>query len=135
RFIAFLIEHYAGAFPTWLAPEQVVIIPIADRHTEYARKVHAQLFNAEVPTALGGIRVEVDEAREKMQKKIRNAQRRKVPYMLICGDNEMENELLSVRYRSGVEKRDVPVVALIERIRTEVKSRRDVGEVQMELQT
>lgn len=126
RFVAFLIEHYAGAFPTWLAPVQTVIIPIADRHLEYAHRVHAELFNADVPTALGGIRVEIDDARESMQKKIRNAQKRKIPYMLIVGDNEVEKEVLSVRFRSGHEKRDVPIREFIERVRTEVKTRRDL---------
>ena len=128
RFVAFLIEHYAGAFPTWLAPVQAIIIPISDRHLDYAHQVYKQIFEADVPTALGGARVELDDARESMQKKIRNAQRRKIPYMLIVGDSEVESDTLSVRYRSGVEKREVPVAALIDRIRTEVKSRRDLGE-------
>lgn len=126
RFVAFLIEHYAGAFPTWLAPVQAIVIPIADRHKEYARKVYERLSGADVPTAIGGIRVEVDDARESMQKKIRNAQQRKIPYMLIVGDREALEDAVSVRLRSGIDLRSMCTDDLISRIRTEVKNRRDV---------
>ena len=81
RFIALLIEHYAGAFPLWLAPVQVVVLPIADRHLEYARSVRDRL-------AAAGLRVEVDERQEKIGYKIREAQLQKVPYMLVVGDRE-----------------------------------------------
>jgi threonyl-tRNA synthetase len=126
RFVAFLIEHYAGAFPVWLAPVQAVIIPIADRHLDYAHQVYDRLFNADVPTALGGIRVQLDDARESMQKKIRNAQLKKIPYMLVVGDKEAEEGAVSVRLRSGVDLKAMPVEAVIDRIRTEVKNRKDV---------
>jgi threonyl-tRNA synthetase len=126
RFVAFLIEHYAGAFPTWLAPVQAVVITIADRHNAYGRQVYDRLFNAEVPTALGGIRVELDDARESMQKKIRNAQLKKIPYMLIAGDREMQEGTVAVRLRSGADLKSVPVEAVIDRIRTEVKTRMDI---------
>jgi threonyl-tRNA synthetase len=126
RFMAFLIEHYAGAFPTWLAPVQAVVITIADRHNAYGRQVYDRLFNAEVPTALGGIRVELDDARESMQKKIRNAQLKKIPYMLIAGDREMQEGTVAVRLRSGADLKSVPVEAVIDRIRTEVKTRMDI---------
>ncbi len=125
RFTAFLLEHYAGAFPVWLSPVQAVIIPIADRHNEYAHQVYERLFNAEVPTATGGIRVELDEARESMQKKIRNAQLHKIPYMLIVGDKEAENGEVSVRLRNGADLKAMPVEALIARLRGEVTSRKD----------
>jgi threonyl-tRNA synthetase len=125
RFVAFLIEHYAGAFPTWLAPVQAVIIPIADRHNEYARKVYGQIFDTPVSNALGGIRVSVDDSRESMQKKIRNAQLKKVPYMLVAGDREAEEGQVSVRLRSGVDLKSMPVAAVIERIKTEIERRRD----------
>lgn len=126
RFVAFLIEHYAGVFPTWLAPVQAVIIPIADRHSEYVKQVYKMFFNADVPTATGGIRVEIDDARESMQKKIRNAQRRKIPYMLIVGDHEVEDGTVSVRLRSGVDLRALKIDAVIARIKDEIVNRRDV---------
>jgi threonyl-tRNA synthetase len=94
RFFGVLIEHYAGAFPVWLAPVQAVVIPIADRHVPYARQVEANLRRA-------GFRVEVDDRQERMNAKIRNAQLQKVPYMLIVGDREMESGLVAVRLRTG----------------------------------
>jgi len=94
RFMAVLIEHYAGAFPVWLAPVQAVVIPIADRHLEYAQKVAAQ-FRA------SGLRVEVDERGERMNAKIRDAQNQKIPYMLVVGDKEMENTQVALRLRGG----------------------------------
>jgi threonyl-tRNA synthetase len=92
RFMAVLIEHYAGAFPLWLAPDQAVIVPIADRHVEYAQSVAGQLRQA-------GFRVEVDVRREKMQAKIRDAQAQQVPYMLIVGDRDQQAGTVSVRDR------------------------------------
>jgi len=94
RTMAFLIEHYAGAFPVWLSPVQVVIIPISDRHVEYARKLETQLKAANV-------RVEVDDASERMNQKIRQAQLQKVPYMLVIGDKEAEAGTVNVRLRTG----------------------------------
>ncbi|MBC7081992.1 MAG: threonine--tRNA ligase [Firmicutes bacterium] len=93
RFVAGLVEHYAGAFPVWLAPVQVRVIPIADRHIEYARKVASELMEAKV-------RVEVDDRSEKMGYKIREAQLEKVPYMVVAGDREAEQGTVSVRTRS-----------------------------------
>src|SRR5438270_917510 len=92
RFMAVLIEHYAGAFPLWLAPVQAVVVPIADRHLEYAESVAAQLRGA-------GFRVEVDARREKMQAKIRDAQAQQVPYMLVVGDRDQQAGTISVRER------------------------------------
>ncbi len=94
RTMAFLIEHYAGAFPVWLAPVQVMIIPVADRHLDYARKIEAELKK-------DGVRAEVDDRSERMNQKIRQAQLDKVPCMLIVGDREVENGTVSVRLRSG----------------------------------
>lgn len=102
RFVAFLIEHYGGLFPTWLAPVQVRIIPISDRHIDYAKEIYKHIFEADIETGTGGIRVELDSSAERMQKKIRNAQNDKVPYMLIVGDKEME----SARSEPGSEKID-----------------------------
>lgn len=94
RFLASLIEHYGGAFPAWLAPVQVVIIPVADRHLEYARKLEAGLRQERV-------RVAVDARSERMNLKIRQAQLDKVPYMVVIGDKEVQSAEVSVRLRSG----------------------------------
>ena len=92
RFIALLIEHYAGAFPLWFAPVQAVVVPIADRHVEYARQVAGRLQAA-------GLRIEVDERQEKIGYKIREAQLQKIPYMLVTGDREVAERTVSVRSR------------------------------------
>jgi threonyl-tRNA synthetase len=94
RFFGVLIEHYGGAFPAWLAPVQAVLIPIAERHNDYAHQVAARLKAA-------GLRIEVDDSSDRMQAKIRNAQLQKVPYMPIIGDREMENDAVAVRLRNG----------------------------------
>lgn len=94
RFIAVLIEHFAGAFPLWLSPVQMVVLPIADRHADYAKDVAARLGKA-------GFRVETDLRQEKIGYKIREAQLQKIPYMLVCGDREMAEGGVSVRSRSG----------------------------------
>jgi len=94
RFIAILIEHYAGAFPVWLAPVQMVVLPIADRHLAYANTVRERL-------AAAGLRVELDDRQEKIGYKIREAQLQKVPYMLVVGDREAAEGTVSVRSRSG----------------------------------
>ncbi|WP_375282540.1 threonine--tRNA ligase [Marinicauda pacifica] len=125
RFVGFLIEHYAGKFPTWLAPVQAMVIPIADRHEDYALKVRDQLFSAPVDTVNGGIRVEADLAAERMQKKIRNAQTRQIPYMLVVGDAEAEAGTVALRHRDHGDLGSIPVEALIERIATEVRTRAD----------
>src|SRR5205814_4054398 len=90
RFIAILIEHYAGAFPAWLAPVQAMVIPIADRHTPYCNRLRVQLNAA-------GLRVEIDSSLERMNAKIRNAQLQKIPYMLIAGDRVHEQSAVAVR--------------------------------------
>ncbi len=128
RFIGFLLEHYAGNFPTWLAPVQVMVIPIADRHIEYANTVRDQLVNSGVQTATFGPRVEVDVSAERMQKKIRNAQTQKIPYMLVVGDREAENGCAAVRLRNGRDLGALPTDAVIQRLRTEISSRKDLVE-------
>jgi threonyl-tRNA synthetase len=125
RFVAFLLEHYAGAFPTWLAPVQAMVIPISDRHEEYALEVKAKIFGADVPTATGGARVEVDLSSERMQKKIRNAQVRKIPYMLVVGDAERDAGEVAVRHRSGTDLGKMTVETFLERVRQEVRDRKD----------
>ena len=112
RFIGILIEHFNGAFPAWLAPVQAVIIPIADRHIEYARQVAAQLKDA-------GMRVEVDASSDRMSAKIRNAQVQKVPYMLVIGDREMQAGAVAVRLRTEEDLGAKPVgefIALAKRV-------------------
>jgi threonyl-tRNA synthetase len=109
RFFGILVEHYAGAFPPWLAPVQVVGIPIADAHAGYLDEVAARLREQR-------IRVEVDASDDRMQKKIRNAQRQKVPFMLLAGDDDVAAGAVSFRYRNGEQRNGVPVddaVALI----------------------
>lgn len=126
RFTAFLIEHYAGKFPTWIAPVQAIVIPIADRHEDYAEEVRKRLFNAEVDTVHGGVRVEADMAAERMQKKIRNAQTRQIPYMLVVGDAEAEAGHVAVRHRDLGDLGSMPVDQLIDRIAAEQRARADL---------
>jgi len=117
RFIALLIEHYAGAFPLWLAPVQVSILPIADRHLEYAREVRQKLAD-------GGLRVEVDERQEKIGYKIRGAQLHKIPYMLVIGDREAAEGAVSVRHRADGDLGAQTVAEFVRMARTEVRARR-----------
>ena len=107
RFFGVLIEHYAGAFPVWLSPKQVTLIPIADRHNEYAHEVAARLKKA-------GLRLSVDDGSDRMNAKIRNAQKLKVPYMLVIGDREMEECQVALRRRSGESLPAMSVDAFIE---------------------
>ena len=118
RFMGVLIEHYAGAFPTWLAPVQVMVIPIADRHHEYAGQLRSRLAEA-------GIRSEADMRNERMNAKIRDAQLQKVPYMLVVGDREAEANAASVRLRSGDDLGAMPIEEVETRILAEVGGRRD----------
>ena len=116
RFIALLIEHYAGAFPLWLAPVQAIIVPIADRHADYADTVATRLREA-------GLRVEVDTRQEKMGYKIREAQLRKIPYMLVTGDREAADESVAVRHRSDGDQGARPVDDFIASALAEVQRR------------
>ncbi len=116
RFLGVLVEHYAGAFPPWLAPVQVVAIPIAERHNDYLHEVAARLREK-------GIRVEVDESDDRMQKKIRNAQLQKVPFMLIAGDRDVEDGAVSFRYRNGDQDNGVSVDDAIARVVDAVERR------------
>jgi len=116
RFSGVLIEHYAGAFPLWLSPEQIRVIPIATRHEEYAAKVVARLREE-------GLRTQADEGRETLNKKVREAQLQKVPYVLVVGDKEAEAGSVAVRDRGGNEKRGVPLEAFVARAVDESKSR------------
>ncbi|HEX5188955.1 MAG TPA: threonine--tRNA ligase [Streptosporangiaceae bacterium] len=116
RFFGILVEHFAGAFPPWLAPVQVVGIPIADSHVPYLEGLAARLRER-------GIRVEVDAGADRMQKKIRTAQQQKVPYMLLAGDDDIAAGAVSFRYRSGEQRNRVPVDEAIEEIVRAVEQR------------
>ncbi len=116
RFFGTLIEQYAGAFPTWLAPVQVKIVPISDAHKEYAKKVYDLLFGH-------GVRVELDDRNEKMNAKIRNAEKEKIPYILIIGDREVANGTVSVRKRKKGNLGAVKSEEFLERILSEIKAK------------
>ncbi len=116
RFMAVLVEHYAGAFPLWLAPVQAVIVPIADRHLEYAESVAGTLRAA-------GFRVEVDSRREKMQAKIRDAQAQQVPYMLVVGDRDQQAGTVSVRERRQGDLGAQPLADFLEQMEAQRAAR------------
>jgi len=109
RFFGVLLEHYAGAFPPWLAPVQVVCIPIADTHIDYLTKVTQKLISK-------GVRVEIDASDDRMQKKIRTAQTQKVPFMLIAGDQDVTANAVSFRFRDGTQENSVSVDDAVKRI-------------------
>jgi threonyl-tRNA synthetase len=116
RFIALLLEHYAGALPLWLAPVQAVVLPISDRHLPYAASVREQLATA-------GLRVELDERQEKIGYKIREAQLQKVPYMLVVGDRESAERTVSVRTRTGGDKGPSSIGDFISAAKDEIAKR------------
>ena len=109
RFFGILVEHYGGAFPVWLSPVQVMVVPVAEAFNEYAYAVKKRMFDS-------GIRVEIDAGDQRMNAKIRNAQKRKIPYMLVVGDREMSSETVSIRFRSGEQENDVSIDGCIDRI-------------------
>lgn len=116
RFIGILTEHFAGAFPTWLAPVQVKLLPIADRHCDYLKAVENKLEER-------GIRCEIDDRSEKIGFKIRSAQMEKIPYMLVAGDKDIENGTVSVRSRKGGEQGAMSVEEFAEMIEKEIKTK------------
>ena len=116
RFFGILIEHYAGAFPLWLAPVQAVIMPIADRHHDYAREIYQQLRRQM-------IRVELDNRNEKIGFKIREAEVQKVPYMLIIGDKEIEKQQIAVRHKGEGDLGAMEIANFVSRISEEIKSK------------
>src|SRR5438874_8999868 len=116
RFMAMVIEHFAGAFPVWLAPVQAMIIPIADRHIEYANEVAQALKDASV-------RVEVDARSERMNAKVRDAQLQKIPYMLVVGDKEAAENAVAVRLRTNENLGATPLDSFVERITDIIKTK------------
>ncbi|TDD38878.1 threonine--tRNA ligase [Actinomadura sp. KC06] len=116
RFFGVLLEHYAGAMPPWLAPVQAVGIPIGEAHVPHLEKAAAALRER-------GIRVEVDASSDRMQKKIRNAQKQKIPYMLLAGDDDVAKDAVSFRYRNGEQKNGVPIAEAADEIAKAVEAR------------
>ncbi len=117
RFMGCLIEHYAGAFPLWFSPVQVIVLPIADRHNEGAKEILIKLKEAV-------LRAEIDLRSESVNKKIRDAQIKKIPYMLIIGDKELESSTLAVRDRSGKDRRDVTLVEFLKELKDEIEKKK-----------
>jgi threonyl-tRNA synthetase len=116
RMIGFLIEHYAGAFPVWLAPEQVRVIPITDGQNEYAAQIASQLKQA-------GVRVSADLSTDRMNGKIRQAQLMKVPYMVVIGANEAEAGVVSLRMRDGAQLNNIPMAEFMARVTDRISKR------------
>src|SRR5206468_2354441 len=116
RMIGFLLEHYAGNFPVWLAPEQVRVIPISDHHNEYATRLTSQMQDL-------GIRAEADLQSERMNAKIRQAQLMKVPYMLVVGDREMAEETVSLRKRDGTQQNALPAGEFMAMVQERIATR------------
>jgi threonyl-tRNA synthetase len=116
RFFAFLIEHHGGDFPLWLAPEQVYIIPISEKHTEYANEVFEQLKEAK-------IRVKVDDRSKSMQSRIRDAEKMKIPYIVIVGDKEIETETVSIRARNNREEGLMKTQEFIDNLKEEIRNK------------
>jgi threonyl-tRNA synthetase len=119
RFFGVLTEHYSGAFPPWLAPVQAIAIPVADVYNDYLFDVVAQLKKA-------GIRADIDVSDDRMQKKVRNAQLQKIPFMLIAGEEDMQANALSIRYRNGDQKNGLPISEVIAEISKVVAERSQV---------
>jgi threonyl-tRNA synthetase len=119
RFFGVLTEHYAGAFPPWLAPVQVRAIPVADTFTPYLSEVVRQFKNA-------GIRADIDTSDDRMQKKVRNAQVEKIPFMMIAGDEDQKLKAVSFRYRNGEQKNQIPIGDAITEVLTAISDRRQI---------
>ena len=117
RFFALLVEHYAGAFPAWLAPVQVQVLPVADAHAEYAYEAAADLRGR-------GYRVEVVDADDTLGKRIRRAKGEKIPYVLVVGDDDVAARTVGVNPRGGEVERDVPLVSFADRLAADVASRK-----------
>ena len=113
RFMAIMIEHFAGNFPLWLCPTQIAVIPVADVHNEYATEVHAKLREA-------GFRVDIDTSNESMGKKIRNAKKMKLPYFIVIGDKEVESKTVTLESRDTGESSSLSVDELLVKLSAEV---------------
>jgi threonyl-tRNA synthetase len=116
RFLSVIIEHFAGTFPLWLSPVQIAVLPVADRHNDFAYALKKELQE-------GGLRVEVDDSAESVGKKIRNAEKGKYPVMLVVGDKEMEGGPLTVRYRGQADQEAIEKKLFMEKVLEQVKNR------------
>jgi threonyl-tRNA synthetase len=116
RFVGIITEHYAGAFPTWLAPVQARVLPVSEKFIDYARRVHGQLREARV-------RAELDDRNEKLGYKIRDAQVRKIPYMLVVGGREAEQGTVSLRPRTGEDRGAVALDRVVTELTAEIAAR------------
>jgi threonyl-tRNA synthetase len=119
RFFAILLEHYAGAFPVWLSPVQVVGIPVADEYSDYLGGILDRL-------RVAGVRVDLDDSDDRMQKKIRNAAQAKVPFQLIAGEQDRSAGTVSFRFRNGEQDNGIPVDEAIKRITTAIATKAQV---------
>ena len=119
RFFGVLTEHYAGAFPPWLAPVQVMAIPVADAFAQYLQQIVQKMVSL-------GIRAEIDLSDDRMQKKVRNAQVEKIPFMMIAGEEDQKNNAVSFRYRDGAQKNGISVDDAIAEILDSIKTRKQV---------
>ena len=123
RFMGLMLEHLAGKLPVWLSPVHAVVIPISDSCKEYADSIVSQLQDVEIRTATAGLRIKKDYSSESMQKKIRNAQLKQVPYMIIIGEKEVESKTISVRYRDGKQEFGVKIEDFIQKLKNKIKNR------------
>ena len=119
RFFGVLTEHYAGAFPPWLAPVQVMAIPVADAFAPYLQEIVQRMRTM-------GIRAEIDLSDDRMQKKVRNAQVEKIPFMMIAGEEDQKNNAVSFRYRDGAQKNGISIDDAISEIMDSIKERKQV---------
>ena len=117
RITMVMIEHFAGAFPVWLSPDQVMVIPVTDKHNDYAVKIRDFLIDSD-------IRAQADLGSERMNYKIREAQESQIPYMLIVGDKEIETDTVNVRFRRAKEQEAMSVKEFLEKIREEVREKK-----------
>lgn len=123
RFMGLMLEHLAGKLPVWLSPVHAVIIPISDKCKNYADDVVSRLQNVDIRTATAGLRIKKDYSSDSMQKKIRNAQLKQIPYMIIIGDNEMKSQTISVRTRDGKQENNVSIDVFIQKLKEKIKNR------------
>lgn len=117
RFLGILIEHYAGALPTWLTPTQVIVIPVSEKFNDYGQKITEQLKNS-------GLRVEIDNNQESLGKRIRNAEKEKIPYILVVGEKEIENESIAIRKRGNEDQGTMKITEFIENIKKEITEKK-----------
>lgn len=117
RFLGILIEHYAGALPTWLTPTQAIVIPVSEKFNDYGQKITEQLKNS-------GLRAEIDDNQESLGKRIRNAEKEKIPYILVVGEKEVENKSVAIRKRGNEDQGTMKITEFIENIKKEITEKK-----------